>query len=310
MQAASSRFAAIALATLAIAPLPRARAQNTVTGALHGSGIVSSCPSKFGVPGTPLSLDCSATNGNYVVNAIAQTNDGGPFSTASSTANFSGALPGLSGDDPAHADASATLLQYLTFTGPTDEIFKIVITADAYAIVTNDDPTHIAVQSTATLEAGAIDEFGQLPDSPTQDVFSQSLAGDGTHALSTTVLWDQAVNADCLANNDGDPNICNRLYFSFFTQSQVAASAAGLPALDPGASAFMAMLNPTVTIYVGDANSNHVAEDGLFKIAYTPQGSPPVTATPEPASLTLLATGLASVAGVVRRKRRAALGSN
>ena len=36
----------------------------------------------------------------------------------------------------------------------------------------------------------------------------------------------------------------------------------------------------------------------------------PVTSTPEPASLTLLATGLAGVAGVARRKWRATLGSN
>ena len=77
---------------------------------------------------------------------------------------------------------------------------------------------------------------------------------------------------------------------------------------------------PLATVFSQDSTTTS-REIRLLFSAFDDQGNditntttvtyqPPVNTLPEPTSLTLLATGLAGVASVARRKWRAALGSN
>ena len=208
----------------------------------------------------------------------------GPASSVSADANYNGFLPNTFVD----ATTQASMFEYFTFTGPISQIFKIVVTANATVSSGSQDP-FLGFRTDGTLDLGPVDIFGQVLGvlAGGEDVL---LPTDASRTLTATFLGS-------------DLNGLNILYFSLFARAEVAGDT-GPVDLDPIAFASLTIDNPQISFY--DANNTDIS--GLFSVTYDPGPAP--TTVPEPASLTLLATGFAGVAGVVRRKRRAALGSN
>jgi PA14 domain/PEP-CTERM motif len=104
-----------------------------------------------------------------------------------------------------------------------------------------------------------------------------------------------------IVNNDGQKNFAFASGAATFTQAGLYAITLDYAEASGSAGLEFSMENSANACVIGTANcTGGTAQTGLF------YSSLPATATPEPASLSVLATGVAAIFGLRRRRRRTA----
>jgi hypothetical protein len=269
------RASFVALLLFAFAPAVRAQNQNPTTSA---ATVITSVPSsscddsKVVAPtATAVVASCTGTSG-----------PGGFTATAGATAT-AGSQPGAGIQTSAHvngnvnpfaiADGSASYHQYITSGGaPLSNIFRIML---ASAVTLNIDAGGTTAE--ADMSVGPADS----PLNPS--ILRTSFVTDpGSFSLQNYIYGAELGGGDT---------------FFFMLYAHAGAGTATPGAFNEGASVLFPA--PTITLY----DQNNVDITTQYTLTYDPDLAP-VSAVPEPASLTLLATGLAGVAGAARRKRR------
>ena len=255
---------------------------------------IQSCNSTYyqSVGATPASARCSTPTPNplaYTADALVNLNAGGLTAMVDASSLFSGTLPV---GETLSADTQGSIFQFFTLGGidPTT-IFKIVVQAATTMTAVASDQTSQLVE--AELDLGTVDAFGN-PNDLGISAFRQALfsaAGGMNPANANQSLTTTLFQSDIGSNST--------FYFALFAKS-TSQGFGGTPGL--GAWGSSSIFNPTIQVYL---SNNQLATN--YTISYNPAPAAPITSTPEPASLTLMATGLAAVTGAARRKRRVAL---
>jgi hypothetical protein len=285
-----------------------------------GSGLVeSNCPqvTQSLVGATSATLDCSVTSatmgqvwnpatgrydaaplnaGDLHATSTTATAPGGPLT---SVAHMDGtANGGMSGS----VNATSFTYTYVTISNPAD-VFKIALTPqwDLVASATGGGAEAVGYMATYTVDAtGRVSYAGGMSQA---SVGAGDLAAGGTYTCGS---FGPCVNGTSpfdieLAGTALNPNGVFAVALQSYSFAGVWSSSSSARAVDGAASATLFL--PAIKLYAKDANGMLLDVTAEHSISFDPSAN--VTATPEPASIALLATGMFGVGGVARRRKKA-----
>jgi hypothetical protein len=248
-------------------------AQLSLNGASASAG---SCAQSLKTGAAPASVTCAAAASGVTGSVSASMTPGPGGGVLVQGSASSGANP----TDVMALDLGA-VYQDIVFIGggPLTNIFRIA--ANAHIVM-----SALGFNSSMASDffISAVDASG-IPSFRTGgDVFN-SILGDISGPVDYTTTGGEIFGAQL-----GPLNA-----FSIFMQLTGAVRA--MPPVNSTYSVFGSISTPTITAF--DAAGNDITENYTFDFATTP-----VTATPEPATMALVASGLAGLGGFARRRKK------
>lgn len=228
---------------------------------------------------TPIAANCERSQAGIdgfstTANAVSTAGRGG---STSATSTFSGTQP----QPFIVTDANASYTQYVTITGnPITDIYRIMLRSAVAEVITSNVP-NITSAAAVSMEVGVVHD----PGAPIPDPSAGAVVND-----PSVTFIERFIDGASLGSS-------NTIFFQLFAQATL-----GLIDTDQSGTSIVSAIifDPTITILDSDLNDI----TARYTLVYDPD-APPLSAVPEPASLTLIATGFAGVAGAMRRRRKA-----
>jgi hypothetical protein len=289
--------AAAVVAVLIAVPVATVRAQvNTTKPVAHAQISVSGSPACDDQPAaantsSELTAKCVVntvdpnTLGAYTAAATGHVTPGVGGSIHLST-SFAGPSPGVT------MSALGAYLEYVHINPleghSMNDIANIFLSSDVTFMASSDVPSFTAIDNLAELDQGGLNPDGTPNFGSVQTAFNfwPQTPGDDPFQTQSFTLQTSISHADLAG--------WSTFFFVMAAQTDNIVFQA-----DPNTSTDNLFLSPTVQLM--DPNGGDITP--FFNVTFDP---PIATTTPEPASVILTLTGLASLGGFARRRRRRA----